>query len=694
VSRLSFRVPLETPRPRSALLLVALASATLAVTSTIPPPVLALQALAIVAAAWLRGRPRDWQQRGPWLSLGLATSALLALCEALRGASAGVALAELALLASGLQLLDARPRRSEFLLVALALLQVVLAASLTDSVLFPPLLMAFLPTCVWTLLVHTLQSEALEAGDPAAAHEAITPGLLGMTLAASALSLLLAIGLFLLLPRIHDGLVRAGGGRPQAIGGFSDRVDLGDFGRIRGDSTLMLRVETLAGTPPAPEAAYWRGLAFDRFDGHGWSVAAAVRTPVEGDAAEGVALSRRRDPPDLVQRILREPMASGVIFGAGDPVRLQGATGRLVRDENGGLYAPQSAGARVRYELSVHGKSPDEKDLARDVAMPPPDGARWLVLPELAPSIAGLAAEITALASSDLARARTLESWLRRNGRYTDTPPPELLGDPRPPLERFLLGELRGHCEYFASAMVVLARSLGLPARLVNGFAGGHLNHVGNFVELKGSDAHAWVEVHFRDHGWVRFDPTPPDLRLVAAGTEPSLGERLGELRSALELLWFQHVVEFDREHQVGAAVGAWRALRRWLPQEGDAADERQSSEGLAWLRRLPGALLAGLGGGLMLAAIAWRRLRGRVRGAPLPQSYARALRLLARCGFVRPPALTPRAFARGLRTKLPSAGAAAFDALTEAYLGERYGGRSAPTGEAELRVLRDSLRG
>ena len=694
MSRLSFRVPLETPRPRSALLLVALASATLAVTSTIPPPVLALQALAIGAAAWLRGAPRDWQQRGPWLPMGLAASALIVLGETLGGASAGVALAQLVLLASGLQLLDARPRRSEFLLVALALLQVLLAASLTDSLLFPPLLMAFLPTCVWTLLVHTLRSEALEAGDLAAAREAITPGLLGMTLVASALSLLLAIGLFLLLPRMHEGLVRTGGGKPQAIGGFSDRVELGDLGRIRGDPAIMLRVETLAGTPPAPENAYWRGLAFDRFDGHAWSIAAALRTPVEGDAVEGVALSRRRDPPDLVQRILREPMASGVLFGPGDPLRLKGATGRLVRDDNGGLYAPQSADARVRYELSVDGGSPDQEELAQDVAMPPPDGARWLALPELAPDIASLATEITALAPNDLARARALESWLRKNGHYSDTPPPRLPGDPRPPLERFLFGELRGHCEYFASAMVVLARSVGLPARLMNGFAGGHLNHVGNFVELTGSDAHAWVEVYFRDHGWVRFDPTPPDLRLVAAGTEPSLGERLGELRSALELLWFQHVVEFDREHQVGAAIGAWRALRRWLPQEGDAADEQQSYDSLAWLRRVPDLLWAGLGGGLVLAVIAWRLFRGRARGAPLPQSYARALRLLARCGFVRPPALTPRAFARGLRNKLPSAGAAAFDALTEAYLGERYGGRSAPTGEAELRVLRDSLRG
>ena len=76
-----------------------------------------------------------------------------------------------------------------FQLVALALFQVILASNLTDSVLFPPLLVLFLPTAVWTLLVHTLRTEAQEAGDPTAASRALTPGLMGVTLAASGASI-------------------------------------------------------------------------------------------------------------------------------------------------------------------------------------------------------------------------------------------------------------------------------------------------------------------------------------------------------------------------------------------------------------------------------------------------------------------------------------------------------------------------
>jgi hypothetical protein len=675
--------------------LVTLASVTLAVSGQLSPVALLLQAAAILYSAIMRRRPRAWQLRGAFLNVGLAACAVFSIAEAARGVAASVAIAQFALLASGLQLLDARPRRSEFLLVALALFQVVLASSLTDSLLFPPLLMAFLPTCVWTLLVHTLRSEALEAGDPAAATEAITPGLLGMTLVASTLSLVLALGLFFLLPRMHEGLVRAGGNESQAAGGFSDRVDLGDLGRIRGDPTVVLRVETLRGEEPAPEDAYWRGLAFDRFDGRGWSISAPDRMPVEGDAASGLVLSLRHGAPNLVQRILREPVTSGVLFGAGEPVSLQGGTGRLERDRNDGVYAPQSAHGRVRYELGVRTDAWNDRNLAKDAASLPKerDGTRFLALPELSPRIPALAQSIVSGATTDVQRARALETWLRKNGRYSDTPPPETPGDPRPPLERFLFGELRGHCEYFASAMVVLARSVDLPARLVNGFAGGRRNRLGDFVELTGSDAHAWVEIHFDEHGWVRFDPTPPDLRLAGA-KDLSLRDRLDELRSALELLWFQRVVEFDRTRQVNAAIGAWRTLQAWLPRDGGERGAGASDDWLARLRTLPGTPFALFALVALIAFGVWRFAGRGPRATELPRSYARALRVLARRGHVRAAALTPRAFARELTSSLPPAGAAAFAALTEAYLEERYGGRPRVGGDAELRALRDSLRG
>ena len=161
----------------------------------------------------------------------------------------------------------------------------------------------------------------------------------------------------------------------------------------------------------------------------------------------------------------------------------------------------------------------------------------------------------------DAERVRAIERHLLTHGRYTDTPPAPDPASRLSPVERFALGEMAGHCEYFASAMVLMARVDGLPARLVNGFAGGRMNNIGGFLELSRSDAHAWVEVHYERAGWVRYDPTPADLRM---GAEPplSLSASLRELGSALELWWFQRVVGFDRADQIKALRSAWLAWR------------------------------------------------------------------------------------------------------------------------------------
>ena len=95
-----------------------------------------------------------------------------------------------------------------------------------------------------------------------------------------------------------------------------------------------------------------------------------------------------------------------------------------------------------------------------------------------------LAELITEGAPTDADRAEAIERYLRAEGDYTDAPEDMTADGARSPIEGFLLGELAGHCEYFASGMVVLARASGLPARLVNGFAGGRPNEVGGFTEV------------------------------------------------------------------------------------------------------------------------------------------------------------------------------------------------------------------
>jgi transglutaminase-like putative cysteine protease len=692
MSRRNFRSAVAAPRPAAAWAMVALASATLWITEQLAVPVVLVQAAVLLGSLWRRTWPFAWQQSGIALNLGMLGIVVVTVAVALRGEPSTIALAHFAALTQGLQLLDVRPRRTEFLLVALALFQVVLAANLTDSVLFPPLVCGFLLATVWTLLVHTLRSEALEAGQAHELPRAFTPALLHTTLVASGLSLLVAAVLFVALPRLRSSVLTGpGAGSSLAMAGFSDRVAFGALGRIRQDPRVVLRVETLEGEAPPQEAAYWRGLAFDTFDGTSWSLAAPDRRLVPGSAEGGVRFGPDDgDDPDLVQRIVREPVASSVLFAAGEAREVHGTVRRLERDRTGSLFAAGQDDERLRYVVHARTLRVSDRALRRDrVQAPARDGGRSLSLPPLSPEFLAAARELAGSGTTDIERVRAIEGRLRSRGHYTDHPPDPDPRSPRSPVEGFLLGELAGHCEYFASAMVLAARVNGIPARLVNGFAGGRTNHIGGFVELSQSDAHAWVEVHFERAGWVPFDPTPPDQRLRAEAPL-SLAGRLGELGSALELWWFQRVVGFDRADQMGALRRVWVG---WHGLEGDPARPGDASlPGLdATLPWREGALLAGctLAFAALLRAL-WRRQRAEP-DAP-PAAYAQALRLLARRGLVRRASTPARELARSVRARFSPDAADAFDALTEAYLAERFGGHPPADARGWLRTLASAL--
>ena len=684
------------PRPLSSYAIVVVSGAALALTGQLSVLALAIHALAVIASLRLRTHPRPWQRNAIVLNAGLLGAIGFSLSLWLRGDLALLALAHFAHLAQALQLLDARPRRSDFLLVALALFQMVLAANLTDSIFFPPLLVAFLVASVWTLVVHTLWMETIAAGETWSPQRAFAPRLLRTTLNASAATVALALVIFLFLPRLHAGALGSRGGFGGAAAGFSDRVSLGDIGRIRRDPTIALRVETLRGAPPPPELAYYRGLAFDHFDGRHWSVTPGGRESLGMAADLGIQVGRSVRDPDLVQRVLREPVDSGVLFGATRPLEVEGGIGRIERDRNGGLYAPESSEDRVQYVIASETNAPSAAALREDRAQAPErDGDRYLELPEFSADWLALAAQVVSGEANDADRAWAVERWLRETGRYSDTPPAERPDDPRSPIERFVLEKTEGHCEYFASAMVMMLRSQGIPARLVNGFAGGRDNEIGGFVEVSRADAHAWVEVSFERAGWVRFDPTPPDLRLHT--TEAGLLAQLRDVSGAAEHWWYQHVVEFDRSTQLRALRSGWLAWQSWRAkrQPDTAAAPHASVSGsrpIAWMQWARSAVAALIVACVLAIVIRWRRRLAR-RG-PLPAAYGEALRLLEEeRGLVREAAMPARDFARQAARLMPPAAASAFWTLTEDYLRQRFGGHRSAAPRRTLRALRDSLR-
>src|SRR6202040_328115 len=130
----------------------------------------------------------------------------------------------------------------------------------------------------------------------------------------------------------------------------------------------------------------------------------------------------------------------------------------------------------------------------------------YLQLPALDPRIAPLAEQMTAQKTTAYDKAAAMELYLRSKYGYTL----DLKGKPGDdPLAHFLFETRAGHCEYFASSMTVMLRTLGIPAREVNGFLPGEYNDLGGDYIVRASDAHSWVEVYFPGNEWQVFDPTP-----------------------------------------------------------------------------------------------------------------------------------------------------------------------------------------
>jgi len=659
MSRHETRAVVEGPRPAAAWVMSLVASGTLWATEQLPLWIVAVQCLAFGLSFATRHNPPAFRKSALWLNVFMAGITTVTIRSALDGNPATISLAYFTALAQGLQLLDARPRKSEFVLVALALFQVILASNLTDSVLFPPLLLIFLGTVTWTLLVHTISMEAAAAGDPAAASAAIAPDLRRMTIVATTACLALAIVLFVLFPRLKTNLFRGGAGSGLAISGFSDRVALGTVGQIRMDHSVVLRVEALEGDLPDPGRAYWRGLAFDEFDGRNWSISRpermAARRAISGVGRFGISIRPPNASVTLAQRIIREPVEAGVLFVPGHLQRIEGSFQRLESDRNGGFYLPGRGNDRIRYTVWST-PSPRDADalrheLARAPMEPSPGGERpadrYLQLTALDPRVRALATRIVDGAENDFDRAWRIQESLRRNGRYTDSPPP--LGDDA---------------------------TSPIP------------NEMGGFVEVTQADAHAWVEVHFERSGWVRFDPTPPDLRL-RANHDLSLWAQLGQVGSAVELWWFQRVVDFDSVDQIGALRTARRSNRP-SPSH-DLADSKDSP----WLGVLADRdSITFMAGGLTALAVCialWRRRRDQANSI-VPESYRKALGLLARRGLVRSESISARAFARDVGDRLPESGRTAFIEITDDYLAERFGQHKPSELESQLADLKNAV--
>ncbi len=425
--------------------------------------------------------------------------------------------------------------RDYFYLIILAFMMVLAAASMTIDVSFIATLMLFLISMVATLMSFEIVRS--QGSNPSTQTDA--GSLTGLTVWASLWIVVVGAGLFFAIPRVGTGYFSRAAGPTVLLSGFSDNVRLGEIGEIKLSSAIVMRVKRVSGKPSS--GTKWRGIALDRFDGRSWRKSDISQNGISPDES-GMFIIRSTEHPnhDVRYDILLEPMATTTLFG---PYRIDSVTSRvegITVDHDESIFLRSSQQRRIQYQ--VLSEIPDR---AENSDIPPLENEdRYLQLPQnLDPRVPELAREITRIGTTPYEKASLIESYLRRNYRYTLnltwTPGPQ-------PLPMFLFDAKTGHCEYFASAMAILARAAGIPTRLVNGFQMGEFNPVGSDYIVRESDAHSWIEAYIPGRGWTEFDATPPDLRPAAT----DIAAQLGHYADAMELLWSSYILVYDTDSQ------------------------------------------------------------------------------------------------------------------------------------------------
>ena len=307
-----------------------------------------------------------------------------------------------------------------------------------------------------------------------------------------------------LLPAMADllrGIVARG---PAPAGALSSTGALGQGGPLRLDQpfapTGAQAAEVSGPIPLSGAATYWRGAVYDIYQDGVWSLGAArsqmvpANTPLQSAGAGEDGLT-------LHYHLFGAPPGAALI-SAGRPLRLSVPVQASLNA--GGLLAVSLSGAvgtAPDYDATSTWLAPGQTSVpggavVADLSLPPAWG-----------DVVALARRVTRGAATPAARVTALEAYLR--GHYTYDP--RVGGPPagQDPVRYFLFTSQHGYCNHFAAALALMARGLGLPARLVGGYVGGEEGPAHASVVLHDSDAHTWPEVYLPDRGWTSYEPTP-----------------------------------------------------------------------------------------------------------------------------------------------------------------------------------------
>ena len=755
--------------------LVAAGFAALALTGEVDTLSLSLYGLALAASIYIdvrgfkRLRPQEWL----WRTLTIAYIPFV-FVDAAFISNRVMALVHMTLFVSAVKLFQHKRERDWIFLYLIGFFQLLLAASLTFNATFIASLVAYIFFFVATLAAFEIkrarretpaaveevnmrirraglpgksgrQADAVSApGSPVRGNKGGIKYLVSAATVEVILVAALTLPLFFFIPRLNTGNVGGNFGEAQVLTGFSETVRLGEIASIKSSSRVVMRVK-LDRTPGT--WLRWRGVALEYYDGKSWSFKGREDTASTGDKTTGLGGSENSIAVDhlvpadsgfpenlapdhdqvpsgqdrrvsvIKQEFYLEPLNVGALFAARKLQRIRGPLGTLHFPRGTGTVSADRRYGRLAYIAWSDIRTPSEGELKAD-GMHLQLKQEDLQLPteerdniRLDPRIQNLAHEITHGLPDAYDRARAIELYLKTHYGYSL----DLKYGSDDPLAEFLFNGKEGHCEYFATAMVIMLRMLHIPARVVNGFQMGEYNDVSQMYIVRDRDAHSWVEAYFPASGaWVEFDPTP------SAGindySHGGLIARLMKYVDAAEVFWMDYVVTLDRGEQASIMITLQHKLlslkesivyyydraRIWVTDLVASVflSRRWSSRDLiiaiAGLLLLGGSMVAG---SIVVSSIrhrgdlasgywpwllplfifpVWRRFSGTGRDPRRPAIlfYQQMLSIVSRRGAVKRPDETPIEFAESLADPLVRQ-------ITDVYNRVRFGGERLDEGQA-----------
>ena len=570
---------------------------------------------------------------------------------------------------------------------------------ISGSFVQPP---AFLPLLLIsvTCLFLTFQRAAILkcgiVGEPA-------KGGLGLTFVTLLLTMEVAAVVFVVFPRGAFRMEKASGAeqaekprspegpQPPAPGehiGMPRQaafLKLTNFNRLKTDFTpvMRLRVRDLQDNPVPPEQTlYIRGAVLDTYENGEWRTdfkKLPRRDGTEGDRADGWTELERNVPAGrklVRQQIETVALSEDLSFALADPVRVKLPDARY--DPAGVMFFTAPPRGIVRYEVES-ALMPPQLPLTPSKA-PAPE--RYLQVPPGLDLLRMTARRVTdSLDEGRNLRASRLVHYLTHKG-FTYKLDPFVPVQGKDPVEHFLETKT-GYCAQFATALALMCRVSGVPARVATGFQLHDPEEDGSYL-VRNSDAHAWVEVWFGpEHGWRVYDATPgaiPDIPTTPDGAPVASIEDKKKEDKGPPKRWDHWITDFDPSTQSLALGQGLRKMAGWI---GGA------------LRLIASPVTAMALVGLMLAsALTYAllprsrklRLRQLVAGFREPTTvdfYRDFLWTMTKFGIRKHPALTAREFAVQVRAAVPEEG---IDFITEKFCETRY--RGTPPGPEERRRI------